>query len=234
VSDWSDLLIRAVDVETSGMPTDEDPHAVCEVGFCDLRGDEVGHPVGFLCNPGRRITTEAMAVHHITDDDVIGTCPAADMVAALLGGPPDLLVAHNCHFEQWYLKTDTIPWVCTYRVALRLWPDAESHSLQFLRYHLKLPVDRALAMPPHRAGPDAYVCAALMQRIIQEERASLEDMVRWSKGAPLLHRVSFGMHRGKLWKDLPTGYLDWIVNKSDLDADTRANARHRLKERGAA
>lgn len=37
---------------------------------------------------------------------------------------------------------------------------------------------------------------------------------------------------GMLWDDLPTDYLQWIAHKSDMDAGTKANARHRMKQRG--
>jgi exodeoxyribonuclease X len=83
------------------------------------------------------------------------------------------------------------------------------------------------------AGPDAYLCAVLMERILEDGRTSLEDMARWSSGPALLPRITFGKHKGSKWEDAPTDYLDWIVNKSDMDRDVKANARHHLKVRAA-
>lgn len=221
------MIIRCIDFETTGIPTEADPHAIVEIGWCDLIDAEIGQPEAVLCNPGRPIPHEAMAVHHITDDMV---ADAAGNVGLL--GEPDYFAAHNADYERQFFDPG-VPYICTYKVALRLWPDAPSHSLQFLRYHLGLDADAEVASPPHRAGPDAYLCAVLMNRIMEVNRHRLEDMVRWSAGPALLPRINFGKHKGAKWDEVPIDYLDWIVNKSDLDRDVKANAKHHLKARAA-
>lgn len=222
------MIMRCIDFETTGLPTPDDKHAIVEIGWCDLADDfEVGEPQSILCNPGRPISHEAMAVHHITDEDVADAVGDASVL-----GSPTYFVAHNADYERQFFTT-SVPLLCTYKVALRMWPDAPSHSLQFLRYHLGLPVSREIASMAHRAGPDAYVCAHLMRRIMNDDRASIDDMVRWSSGHALLPRCPMGKHRGKKWEDVPTDYLDWIVNKApDMDAAIKANAKHHLKARG--
>lgn len=224
-------VIRCIDFETTGIPTPEDAHVVVEIGACDLI---LGPPhllsttFSALCDPGRPIPHEAMAVHHITDAMVAGAAGSFDDL-----GSPDYFAAHNADYERQFIGTD-IPFICTYKVALRLWPEAPAHNLQFLRYHLGLDVDADACQPPHRAGPDAYLGAVLMKRIMDEGGVSIEDMVRWSNGPALLPRIPFGKHRGAKWEDVPRDYLDWIVNKSDLlDRDIKANAKHHLKERAA-
>lgn len=228
------MLIRVIDFETTGIPSEEDPQAICEIGFTEVVDGQVsGTTFAMLVNPGRAMPVEAQAVHHISNDDLTGAQPITDGLQMLMRGPPDFFVAHNAEYEQAFFGGGYVPWIDTYKVALRLWPDAPSHSQQVLRYYLDLGCDRERAAPAHRAGPDSYVCAMLMQRILQDGRATIEQMVKWSKGAPLLHRVTFGKHKGMLWDDLPTDYLQWIANKSDMDAGTKANARHRLKMRDA-
>ena len=223
-------VIRCIDFETTGIPTEADKHAVVEIGACDII---LGPPhllstvFSVLCYPGRAIPHEAMAVHHITDSMVLG---ASGSLSDL--GHPDYFAAHNADYERQFIGTD-VPFICTYKVALRLWPEAPAHNLQFLRYHLGLEVDPEQAFPPHRAGPDAYLGAELMRHILKEDRVSIEDMVRWSNGPALLPRIPFGKHRGAKWEDVPRDYLDWIVNKSDLDRDMKANAKHHLKARAA-
>lgn len=222
------MIIRCIDFETTGIPSADDRQAIVEIGWCDLDESEVGIPDAVLCNPGRPIPHEAMAVHHITDADVAG---ATGTVAVL--GEPSFFAAHYADFEKHFFPT-SIPFIDTYKVALRLWPEAPSHSLQFLRYHLDLPVNPPMAMPPHRAGPDAYVCALLMQRIMETNRDKFDDFVRWSDGRALLPRVPFGKHKGAKWEEVPVDYLDWVVNKAaDMDPDMKANARHHLKARTA-
>jgi len=233
------IIIRCIDFETTGENTEEEKHAVCEVGWCDVTYHtrehiDVGEPMAIVTNPLRPIPPVARAVHHITDAELVDAPPAtAVFVKHLTVGPPNYFCAHNADFERSFFGGGDVPWVCTYKVALRFWPDEQSHGLQVLRYALDLPAAPEKAGPAHRAGPDAYLGALLMERILREGKASLDDMVRWSKGPALLPRIKFGKHKGKRWEDAPTDYLEWIVNKSDLDRDIKANAKHHLKKRAA-
>lgn len=233
------MLIRSIDFETTGEPGGDEKHAICEVGWSDIYVSsygsviDVGFPVSRLCNPGRTIPPESRAVHHIGDDDVANEPPAEDVLNSLLDGEPDFYCAHNADFERAFFDGAGRPIICTFKVALRVWPDAPAHNLQFLRYWLPLNIEQSEGLPAHRAGPDSYVGAALMARILEAENApDIETMVRWSNGPPLLSIVTFGKHKGSRWDDLPTDYLEWIVDKSELDAAARANALHRLRQRG--
>lgn len=60
-------------------------------------------------------------------------------------------------------------WICTMKCAKHLFPDAPGHSNQVLRYHMKLDQDfddAERAMPPHRAGPDTFVTAHRLARMV--------------------------------------------------------------------
>ncbi|WP_421931753.1 hypothetical protein [Phenylobacterium sp.] len=101
----------------------------------------------------------AMAVHHITEADFTDDTPVCTpdrLRRAVWGGEaPDALVAHSSDFERQFVTetvTDALPWICTYKVALRVWPEAPRHSNQVLRYWRGLNLDLDLAMPPHRGG----------------------------------------------------------------------------------
>lgn len=232
-------LLRVLDFETSGMPTDDDPHAICEIGWIDVvmsDGDWLVEPSphSLLVDLGRPISVAARAVHHISDADVAGQASREEAVAILMGGmapETSAFVAHFAEFENKFFDGAGVDFICSYKSALRIWPEAESHSNQFLRYFLGLELDHGKAMPPHRAGPDAYVTAHILHAIL-ETGADIEEMIRWTAGPALLHRVTFGKHKGKLWKELPSDYLSWIADKSDLGRDEKANARHWLKQRG--
>ncbi len=229
------MLYRALDFETTGMPEEHDPHAVCEIGWTDLTDEGLGLPQAFVVDPGRDMPAEARAVHHITDREIDqATLSAATLFQMLMEGAPGALFSHNADYEQNWFTGGGVPFICTYKVALRLWPDAPSHSLQVLRYWLDLAVSFDTAFPPHRAGPDSYVCAALMARILERDAATFDQMVKWSSGPALLPRVPFGKHKGQRWEDVPTGYLSWVVEKSDLDRDAKANAKYHLKIRDRA
>lgn len=232
------MLIRCADFETTGL-NPADGAGVCEIGWCDLigLGDpiewQVTKPFSILVNPGHKIPPEMSAIHHITDAMVAKAPRFGETAAGLLKGPPRALCAHNARFEQAFF-TVQVPWICTYRVAVTIAPQAPSHSLQALRYWATLGCDDDLAMPPHRAGPDAYVNAVLLARLLN--KTSVEEMLKISAGPVILPRFHFGEHAGKPIAQVPTSYLAWIVEKSKgpWDADVMATAQHYLAERRAA
>lgn len=234
------MLIRCVDFETTGVPDldNNERHAICEVGLTDYAGGDIPDPVAELTNPGRPIPADAMAVHHIRDHHVLDArTPDRVFMDRLLGNaPPDYFCAHNIDMERSFFSGGEVPWICTFKTALRVWPEAPGHSLQVLRYHLGL--DDAddfypdLAHPPHRAGPDTYVTAHLLRRLLT--LTTIENMVRWSKGPALLSRCYMKKHKGKFWSEVARedpDYLDWIVTKSDItDRDIVATARYYLRK----
>lgn len=189
-----------------------------------------------LINPGIPIPAQASAVHGIIDVDVAEKpfFQAAIDPYLQTGDGKLVLVAHNAEFEKSFLSvfTDQIPdltWICTYRCALRLWPDLPSHSNQFLRYHLgfvdPFGIDRK-SIDPHRALSDCYVTGAIFLAIIQ--CAKFADMVRWSVEPPLHTIVNFGKHRGKRFDACPEDYLEWII-RSDLDEGLKFSSRYWLE-----
>lgn len=226
------MLLRVIDFESTGMPPDA---ALCEIGWCDVRTDagaliDIGVPVGMLVSPGRAMPPDARAIHHISDDDLAGA-PSVDRGFLQLNHPSvDVFVAHHMAFEREFFSGGDRNWICTLKVGRRLWPDSPSHSNQCLRYFLGIELEDALAMPPHRAAPDAYVTAHILS-VALNSGISVADMIEWSAGPSLLPRVTFGKHRGQAWKDLPGDYLDWLVRRSEMDADTKFTAQHWLEKR---
>lgn len=226
------MLFRVIDFETTGLPPDA---AICEIGYCDLRTyardpAEVGDPIGVLVNPRRPMPPEARAVHHISDVDLADAMPIDVGLLSLNHPSVDVFVAHNASFEQAFFSGNGKTWICTLKVARRLWPDCPSHTNQCLRYFLALDLDDSCAMPPHRAAPDAYVTAHILRHALISG-VSAEDMIKWSAEPSLLPRVTFGKHRNQAWSSLPSDYLSWLVNKSDMDADTKFTAKHWLAKK---
>jgi exodeoxyribonuclease X len=147
---------------------------------------------------------------------------------------PDVLVAHNCEFEQRFISgfaSNGLPWICTHKTALRVWPDAPRHSNQVLRYWRGLVLDEALAMPPHRAGPDAWVTAHLLAELL--EGASAEEMIEWASQPGKLPNITFGKHKGTRWPDVPTDYLHWMTRQKDMNADAVFCANEEIARRNA-
>lgn len=238
------MRIRIIDLETTGFAPPD--HAPCEVGFADLvstRTDLAGAPAGWivddyvasLCHPGRLIPPESSAIHHIVDADVTRAIPWLDVLWQYL--PPgvsgaDLFAAHNAAFErQWVTDelTGGKPWICTYKCALRLWPEAPAHSNQALRYWLGLDVLRHIADNAHRAGPDAMVTAHMLRRMLETPGVTFDQLVAWTAEPALLVKCHIGSWRGTRWADIDdASFLRWILAR-DFSEDVLHTARHHLE-----
>jgi exodeoxyribonuclease X len=232
------IRIRVVDLETTGTnPTD----AVVEIAAVDLVGSEIVVVGSDLVKPFVPIPPEASAIHHITDDDVARCQPFEEHLPHYLDYSGDAGVsafaAHNWRFEAQWLEEaiGTRPAICTYKCALRAWPEAPGHSNQTLRYWLKpRGLSGLVASTAHRALPDAYITAFILRELLQV--ASFEQLVEWTEKPALLRRVTFGKHRGSVWSEVPPDYLSWIIDKSDMDEDVKFTAAHyrRLRQAQAA
>jgi len=232
------LKLRVIDIETTGAGPDAE---IVEIGLVDvLLEDEQARllpPQARLYRPERGIPPEIISVHHLTPAMLARepVCSPDEIAAFVRDGAPDVLVAHNCDFERGFIKdvhTGSLPWICTYKGALRVWPEAPRHSNQVLRYWRGHELDPALAMPPLRAGPDAWVTAHILNDLLAA--ASVEDLVQWTREPRLLPRIPFGKHRGSAWGEAPADYLQWMARQSDMDPDTVWNARQELERRAAA
>lgn len=227
-------VIRVVDFETTGF---EPPAEVIEVGYSDYDTEtgDVSAPVSYLCGADA-IPPENRAVHHIRLSDLKGK-KKFDAVELLRRACEDAqaVAAHNMNFEQQWFGDHGAKLICTYKAALRVWPEAPSHANMALAYWLedaeKLTMDQALAQPTHRAGPDAYVTAHILKALFAAG-ATGRDMVAWTMEPKLMPRVTFGKHKGASWPDVPASYLAWLVG-SDMDDDTKWNAAREIKRRSA-
>lgn len=225
-------VIRVIDFETTGM---EPPEAeVCEVGICDLLLEEkrVTPPRAWMCGV-RSMPPEARAVHHIALSDCAGWDPFD--AAAILKEPVDAIAAHMAEFELKFLGLAvTPPLICTYKAALRMWPDAPSHSNGALRYWLqdadKIAPDHVMTQPAHRAGPDAYVTAHLLLALF-EAGATGRQMVAWTKEPALLPTCPIGKFRGKPWSQVEGGFLDWMLRQPTMEDDLKWNAQREIDRR---
>lgn len=226
------VIARVIDYETTGMVEDVGAEVI-EMGRIDvdLSTGIIGNSWSSLVKPIRGIPAVTKAVHHIIEDDVADAPLAADLWAVFFDGcgEDDVLVAHNAKFEQHFHAGNGRPWICTYKVACVVWPDAPSHGDQALRYWLDLALDRETATPAHRALPDAYVTAHIFKRLLDHK--TVDEMIHISKYPALKHTFTFGKHRGMKYADAPADYLQWLCDKSDMGEDVKFSAKYWLKKR---
>ena len=235
-------FVRLIDLETTG--SRPPAHAVCEIGWQDVvegddgvwfvpapaRGTTDGHT---LVDPQRPIPAVTQAVHHIIDEDVVGAPKWADAAPPVLRPDPRplALAAHRATFEQRFCTpelTGGADWICTWKSALRLWPDSPGFSNQLLRYwHKPVGLDRQRGLPVHRAFPDAYVSAHHLRD--QLNAAGPERLIEWEREPGLLPRVVFGPHKGTDFAELDDEALRAMT--ADRNEDVRFTAERTLASR---
>ncbi|UPT99302.1 exonuclease domain-containing protein [Bradyrhizobium barranii subsp. apii] len=229
------MIIRCCDVETTGKePTDE----VVEIGWHEIRhGTLCSTGMRTFVKPARKIPPSASAIHHISDVEVADAPPWTEAWRILIADKPVdeelVLAAHVASFERQFLDPlITTRWMCTWKCALRQWPDMESHSLQALLYALDLRVgnDRALLNPAHRAQPDAFACGLLLTELLDHQ--SIETLIAWSSEPAVLTKFDFGKFDGKPLSAADDGFLTWMLGK-DFSDDWKWNVQRELDRRAA-
>lgn len=239
-------MIQVIDTETTGVDPAKD--AVVELAVVPVfrpggvRHDsqpewEMGAHFTSLVDPGRPIPPEASAVHHLRDQDVAGL-PSLAAAWDQEWSPPDFYAAHNAKFDREMLEAGLsikfeTPWICTWRCALHLYPDAPSHSNQCLRYYLSLDEqvrdlleEYQCDWAPHRALYDAVTTANILVHMLNGRTP--QQLVDLTTAPVLLTKVRFGKHQGQPWASVPRDYLQWILRQGDFDPDVQHTARHYL------
>lgn len=225
--------IPTIDFET----TDKDAKTCKAVEVAILGpGSEVREE---LIDPGIPIPPETSAIHHICDADVVGKRKWPEVKASirefLESLPRKILCAHNAEYEQGVLGPDfaDVEWICTYKCALRAWPDLPTYKNEGIRYHFKFEgIGRSggTHQAAHSALHDCRVTAEILQRLLQDH--DVETLIAWSKSPKQLPTMPFGKHAGSKWHMIPGDYLAWIVRQGpDFDADIKYLAREELTRR---
>jgi exodeoxyribonuclease X len=228
-------IIRVIDFETTGT---EPPEAeVCEVGICDLHLEDkrIDEPRSWLCGVSK-MPPEVRAVHHIALAECDGCPPFHIDVMMATSEPIGAVAAHNAEFETKFF-TSPLPVICTYKAALRAWPDAPAHNNGALRYWLEdqglIAPDHAMTQPAHRAGPDAYTTAHILLALFNAGHTGRE-MIAWTKEPKLLPTCPIGAEwRGKKWADIDAGFLRWMTNNATMESDLKWNAQRELDRRAS-
>lgn len=219
-------VFRVIDTETCGLDG-----GVVEIASVDVVGGEIQNPLSDFVKPDRPIGLQAMAIHHITEPMVAGMPPIESVIHNYKGA--NYLVAHNAPFDKGVLPDMGCEWICTRKLATRLWPELESHSNQFLRYALDINPWVPEHLHAHRALYDCYVTAGLFQKILAESGLSVEQMLEISNQPVLLRTLHMGKYRGKTYEEvakIDPGWLRWALgNITDMSEDMRFTIKQHLR-----
>lgn len=218
-------ILRVIDTETTSFEG-----GICELASVDIINGQICNPMSDFVKPPEPITVGAMAVHHITDAMVADAPVIDDVVDRYLGA--SVYVAHNAAFDRPKLPQINAPWICTLKLARKLFPELESHSNQYLRYHFMLDVDVPENLHAHRALYDCYVTAALLIRLNRDVKMTIAQMREITALPSLLHTMRFGKHKGKTFEEIAAtdqGWIRWALANMDADEDLKFTLQHYLE-----
>lgn len=242
-------MLAIVDTETTG-PEPKTDHIV-EVGSIKIDGDNITGAFSRLFKPPVPIPFEAMAVHHITEEDVQDLGPCSESISDIEAymSDVDTIVAHNLKFDGTLLKRefpgvferfaeDEKGCICTLKVARHLWPTLPSHRLHALMYRFGLASGKD--GQAHRADFDCLVTWKLLKHqvecVIKNQENSdksydaLAELAKLTRTPVLLHHLSFGKHKDVPLERVDKNYLVWLSRQEWVqeDSDLAHTVRHYL------
>lgn len=184
-----------------------------------------------LVRPDRPISAQAMAIHRITEE-MVADQPWIEEVLPFYQGSP-WYVAHNASFDRRVLPEMNGEWICTMKMARRLWPGIKYSNMALYKSR-KLSVATPPGLHHHRALYDCYITAALLIDIMDVSGWSPEQMVDVTGRPALLRTFTFGKYRGKAVSEVAEndpGYLRWLFNNLDrMSPELRLTLKHYLGE----
>jgi exodeoxyribonuclease X len=247
----SEATYCVVDIETTGLDPATD--RIVEIACVATTATEV---VGMWASlvDGRPCNAETSAIHGLTDDDLIRAPLLPDALKSFwtfvgrfdgeTNADNAVLAAHNAAFDKSFVAAKGIPpWLCTKRLAQKLYPSAPSSKNQVLRYWLTLNVD-TFGVLPHRALADCLVTAALLRDelgflpAVREDRnldpvETVEQLIAYADAPLLLANWPKGKFYGKPIGAADTGYIQWALGPKgmvDMDSDLRFTLETYIKE----
>lgn len=242
------MKVTVWDVETTGFPVDGKKSGIVQLGWTDVSTLNDGtwevsmHTQETLCNPfysapELEMDIGALATHHITramiEEAPVDQVMFPDAALMKMGrGNPEAFACHNLEHDGHYFTGGGKPMICTLKAARVIWPDLASHSNQYLRYALDLPVEGYRANRVHGAGPDSYVTACLLKRMF-DEGATVDDLIQFSSQPTILQTMPFGKNKGKTFDEISTSDLKWVAGLVDLRKDLRSTLEYHLEKRNA-
>lgn len=232
------------DTETTGNAQED---RIIQLGGMIVSGKNDIECYDELCICDEEIKLEAMEVHNITPDMLIGKpeCTQTQFYNKLLefNNPNNYLIAHNIKFDMGMLEKEgfknqyTI--IDTLRAARHLLEDLPYHRLQYLRYALDLYMVEEeeakklnIAIKAHDAIGDVLVMKLLLSELVKlakakhtEEKNPMKTLAKLTNTPVMVKKFRFGKYKGRFVNEVAMedpGYLNWMRNSmEDMDEDLK-------------
>jgi DNA polymerase III epsilon subunit family exonuclease len=239
------MNILILDTETTGLEKED---KVIQIGYiAHHSGKEFANSEIF--SEEKETGYKAMAVHNITPEMQAGKRKFEDWAKESKFQEiieSSILVAHNAQFDIGMIEKSGLKvgrYICTKKVAAVLYPEMDSHSLQYLRYALGLYKDEKHSGAAHDALNDCYYCKDLLKHMVAEGKKrgwinNIEIFIDYSCQPLLMHKIRFGKHakigENKTFEWIARndmGYLTWMNKNEELmkDEDLAHTVKHWIR-----
>jgi DNA polymerase III epsilon subunit-like protein len=230
------------DTETTG---NRDADRIIQIGAMIVHSKEEIEIFDELCSAEVPIQIEAMEVHNITPDILVGKPPYAQTEFAkhveTYNQKENYLIAHNIAFDLGMLEKEGFvnhyTLIDTVRCAKHLLPDLPYHRLQYLRYALELyktETEEAkklgITIKAHDAIGDVLVMKLLLSRLVALTQENfpginpMQKMAELTQTPVLIQHFKFGKYKERQIEEVAQedpGYLKWMRNNLELDEDMK-------------
>ncbi len=235
-----------LDTETTGA---EERDRICQLAFivasAQLVGSRIEEVCEDLCKPPHPISYGAMAVHHITNEMVEKReiCVQTPSYRRLeeLNKPENILVIQNASFDMQMLEKEgfvsRMRLIDTLRCLRHLYPDLESHALQYARYAFGLYKIEAnetkslgLKIKAHDALGDVIVLKLLLDMLLNDHTP--EELIELTEKPIIYKTFRFGKYRGEEVLEVAKkdpGYIEWMLMDKETEAALDRDWRHTLE-----
>jgi len=202
-----------------------------------------------MCKPPLKIKSDAMEVHHITEE-MVKDLPlyANTMFAKQIekdNKESNYLVAHNIQFDLAMIAkegfSNKYKIIDTLQCAKHLLPDELKHRLQYLRYEKNLYQREDTIMQSfgikeikaHDAISDVVTLFALFEYLLScntlkklslENEEPLDTLHRLTSTPALIKTMPFGKYKGKNISVVKedSDYVRWLINNMELEYNLKA------------
>ena len=235
-----------LDTETTGTKNED---RILQLSFLvSDENNEIEEIHDTLCMPPVPISYEAMAVHHITPEKLVG-CELLQTTKEYkrlneLNTKDNVLVIHNAKFDvEMLFKEDfenKMPIIDTFRILKHLYPE-DRHSLQINRYSLglykkeqELIKKHNIEINAHDALGDVIVLKLLLDYLLQDN--SIEKLIELTKTPILYEKFYNGKYKREKIVDIiekDPAYIEYLLtqNEYELDFDLRYSINYYLQEK---
>jgi len=224
-----------LDTETTGT-LEED--RICQLSYLVVnQNGEIEEVHNDLCTPPLPIKFDAMAIHHITPEQIEGKPACIDTPAfhrlGELNTPENLIVIQNAEFDLDMLAKEgffsTMQLIDTFRIMRAKIPLDTPHGLQYKRYQYGLYkkeqaiIDSlGIEVRAHDALGDVIVLKNLFDRLAGDY--SVSEMIALCAEPIVLEYMVFGKHKGKRIEEVALNdrrSIEYMLGAFDLDKDMR-------------